>query len=211
MPPDGSGIMAANDETAEMLLRQLKACGCRIPTKVAIISADDSKIARANGITSIRIDFERGGYSAAEMLSNFINREGRPQKKTFGDICVQHRNSTRHFSQMLPCIPDAIAFIRENACSGITVADVVNFLDAPRRTVEDHFRKSTGHSILQEIQSVRLERVFAMLTSTKKPIASIVDTCGYKTPQALRKAFRLHAGISMYDWRRRESTAATAK
>ena len=204
LPPADSGIMTANDETAEILLSQLKTHGCRIPNKIALISADDSKIARANGITSIRIDFEQGGYSAAKMLSAFIDREGHPQKKTFGDICVQHRNSTRHFSQMLPCIPDAISFIRENACSGITVADVVDFLDAPRRTVEEHFRKSTGHSILQEIQSVRLERVFAMLTSTKKPIATIVDTCGYRTPQALRKAFRLHAGISMHDWRRRE-------
>ena len=203
MPPS-SGIMAANDEMAEMLLSRLRSAGCHIPRDVVVISADDSEIARLNGITSIRIDFEHGGYIAAEMLASIIKGRPCPVKMKFGDVCIQHRNSTRHLSQTLPRIPEAIALIREKACSGLSAADVIRVLDAPRRTVEEHFRKSTGHSILQEIQSVRMECAFGLLSSTTRSISSIVDACGYHTPQAMRKAFRLHAGISMQEWQKRE-------
>ena len=203
--PPSSGIMAANDEMAEMHLSRLRSAGCHIPRDVVVIAADDSEIARLNGITSIRIDFEHGGYIAAEMLAAIV--EGRPcsLKMTFGDVCIQHRNSTRHLSQTLPRIPEAIALIREKACSGLSAADVIRVLDAPRRTVEEHFRKSTGHSILQEIQSVRMECAFGLLSSTSRSVSSIVDACGYRTPQAMRKAFRLHAGISMQEWQKREA------
>ena len=202
--PPSSGVMAANDEMAEILLSQLKSVGCHIPRDVVVISADDSEIARLNGITSIRIDFEHGGYIAAEMLAAIIEGRPCPIKMKFGDVCIQHRNSTRHLSQTLPRIPEAIALIREKACSGLSAADVIRVLDAPRRTVEEHFRKSTGHSILQEIQSVRMECAFDLLSSTTRSISSIVDACGYHTPQAMRKAFRLHAGISMQEWQKRE-------
>ena len=203
--PPSSGVMTANDEMAEILLSQLKDAGCHIPRDVVVISADDSEIARLNGITSIRIDFEHGGYIAAEMLAAIIEGRPCPIKMKFGDVCIQHRNSTRHLSQTLPRIPEAIALIREKACSGLSAADVIRVLDAPRRTVEEHFRKSTGHSILQEIQSVRMECAFYLLSSTTRSISSIVDACGYRTPQAMRKAFRLHAGISMQEWQKREA------
>lgn len=203
--PLSSGIMTANDEMAEMLVAQLKFSGLNVPHDIVVISADDSEIARRHGITSIRIDFEHGGYNAAEMLASLIEGIPCPTKMTFSDVCVQHRNSTRHFSQTLPRIPEAIALIREKACRGLSAAEVIRILGAPRRTVEEHFRKSTGHSILQEIQSVRMECAFGLLSSPSRSVSSIVDACGYRTPQAMRKAFRLHAGISMREWQKREA------
>ena len=197
--------MTANDEMAEMLVAQLKFSGLNVPHDIVVISADDSEIARRHGITSIRIDFEHGGYNAAEMLASLIEGIPCPTKMTFSDVCVQHRNSTRHFSQTLPRIPEAIALIREKACRGLSAAEVIRILGAPRRTVEEHFRKSTGHSILQEIQSVRMECAFGLLSSPSRSVSSIVDACGYRTPQAMRKAFRLHAGISMREWQKREA------
>lgn len=203
--PASSGVMAANDEMAELFLSAAKRIGVRVPHDIAVISADDSTVARRQAVTSIRIDFENGGYRAAKMLAARVERKTFPSLMKFGDVCVQLRNSTRHFSQTLPHIPEAIALIREKACAGLTAADVVRAVGAPRRTVEDHFRKSTGHSILQEIQSVKIESAFDLLSSSAYSISEIVGICGYRTPQAMRKAFRRHAGISMREWQKRES------
>lgn len=200
----GSGILTANDEMAERLLPILRQMNLRIPQDITVISADDTEYSRAQGITSVRIDFERGGYYAAESLAKLMENQPCDSRKTFGDVCIQYRESTRHFARTLPRIPEAVSRIREQACSGLTAADVTDFIGGARRTAEAHFRLATGHSILQEIQSVRLERVFALLSASDMSISDLTELCGYSTPQALRKAFRLHAGISMNDWRKRK-------
>ena len=142
--------------------------------------------------------------NAYESLAKLMENQPCDSRKTFGDVCIQYRESTRHFARTLPRIPEAVARIREQACSGLTAADVADFIGGARRTAEAHFRLATGHSILQEIQSVRLERVFALLSASDMSISDLTELCGYSTPQALRKAFRLHAGISMNDWRKRK-------
>ena len=68
--------------------------------------------------------------------------------------------------------------------------------------VELRFREAFGHSILDEIQNVRMEKVQFLLAKTDTPIAAIAAFCGYKTDIALRKAFRLQTGMSLADWRK---------
>lgn len=199
----GDGILTSNDEMAERILPLLKRSNLHIPQDITLISADDTEFSRANGITSIRIDFEQGGYYAAETLAKLMERQPCESRRTFGDVCIQYRESTRHFARKLPRIHEAIELIRAQACNGLRAASVVQFIGTPRRTAEEHFRLATGHSIHQEIQAVRLERVFALLSSPGRSISSLTDLCGYSTPQALRKAFRCHTGISMNEWRKR--------
>lgn len=203
LPEPGSGILTANDEMARLLLPQLAKRGLRIPQDITLVSADDSDFALRNGITSIRIDFERGGYAAAEALAKLMERRPCEARGTYGDVCIQYRESTRHFAHKLPRIPEAVELIRAQACNGLTAASVVDFIGTPRRTAEVRFRLATGHTIQQEIQSVRLERVFNLLASPARSISSLTDLCGYSTPQALRKAFRRHTGASMNEWRKR--------
>lgn len=204
-----SGILTANDEMAEAILPILKRNNFRIPQDITVVSADDSDIARSNDLTSIRIDFEHAGYYAAEALAAVMENGTSVCRKSFGDVSIQYRDSTRHFAHTLPRIADAVAFIRANACNGITASSVVDFIGSPRRTAEDHFRLATGHSIHQEIQAIRLERVFSLLTAPNQSISSLTDLCGYGTPQSLRKAFRLHTGISMNEWRKRQQQSTT--
>lgn len=198
-----SGVFTANDEMALALLTKLKSFNLRVPDDVVVISADDTDDAATNNITSIRIDFEKSGYLSAQVLSELI--DGRPQSKRvfFGDVCIRHRSSTLHYSRRAMKIPAAIAHIREYANCGLKVSDVVEFLGCSRSKAEKDFKTATGKSILEEIQNARLEHAYTLLRQGNQSIASIVDFCGYKTPQAMRKAFRLHTGMSMFEWRKR--------
>ena len=198
-----SGIFTANDEVATVLLARLKTLGLRVPDDVAVISADDTDDSEERDITSIRIDFERSGYLSAQALAGLIKQRPQPTRIHFGDVCIRHRGSTHHFSRCVTKIPAAIALIREHAKTGLTVADVVGLLGCSRRKAELDFKTATGKSILEEIQNVRLEHACTLLTQGIQSISSIVDFCGYKTPQAMRKAFRLYTGMSMFEWRKR--------
>jgi len=197
------GILAANDQIALALLPRLKSLGLRVPQDVALIAADDMDEARRQGITSIRIDFEQSGFMAADALAALL--EGRPSasRKAFGDVCVQRRESTRHFARKLPRIPDAVAYIREKACTGCSAQEIVRFIGGSRRHAETLFRQATGHSILKEIQSVRLDAVFAYLANRNRPLAQLAEIVGFKTDRALRKAFHAATGMSPREWRER--------
>lgn len=200
-----AGIFAANDEMALRLLARLRARGLRVPEDVALISADDTDAAAAAGLTSIRIDFEQGGYLAAKCLSESLGGRRPPHEVLFGDICIRPRPSTHHFARHLPRIPAAVALIRERATAGLTAREVVTFLGCSRRKAETAFRRATGRSILEEIQNTRLELVCIRLARGNLSIQSLTDFCGYRTPQALRKAFKRHTGMSMAEWRRRQT------
>lgn len=101
------------------LLARLKARGLRVPEYVALIAADDTEAAAAADLTSIRIDFEQGGYLAAKCLLESLNGRRPPHAVFFGDICIRPRPSTHHFARHLPKISAAVALIRERAAAGL--------------------------------------------------------------------------------------------
>ncbi len=112
------------------------------------------------------------------------------------------RESTRGFGRREPRILSAMEMIRREACNGLTAADVTAQFAGSRRLVELRFRETLGHSILDEIQNVRMEKVQFLLAKTNTPISAIAGLCGYRSDIALRKAFRLQTGKSLADWRK---------
>jgi transcriptional regulator GlxA family with amidase domain len=115
---------------------------------------------------------------------------------------VEVRRSTRRIGCDRKRIADAVEMIRKMACSGISSADVVDFIGESRRTAEAHFREVTGRSIHEEIDEIRFAKVFELLKNPRQSLDSLPDLCGFKTGAALRKAFSLRTGMSMRDWRK---------
>jgi AraC-like DNA-binding protein len=101
-----------------------------------------------------------------------------------------------------PRILDALAFIRENACAGISAGDVAARMPGSRRYSEMEFKRATGRSILEEIQRVRFENVELLLRDRYRVIGVIAGLCGWKSENALRTAFLKRYGCSMRQWRR---------
>ena len=67
--------------------------------------------------------------------------------------------------------------------------------------MELRFREALGHSIHDEIESVRLEHVKHLLLDRSVALSVIIDQSGYPSGAALRKAFGLKTGNSLSDWR----------
>ena len=106
-----------------------------------------------------------------------------------------------YWNSSTPRILDALAFIRDKACEGISAADVTRRFHGSRRLAEMEFRRATGRSILEEILRVRFEKVEILLHDHTRCLGAIAQLCGWKTEHALRSAFRARYGMPMRAWR----------
>ncbi|MBQ7190068.1 MAG: helix-turn-helix transcriptional regulator, partial [Kiritimatiellae bacterium] len=122
---------------------------------------------------------------------------------TIGPLLVVRRESTGGSGRREPYITRAVEIIRREACEGLTAAGLAARMPGSRRLLEMRFREAMGHSILDEIMHVRLEKVETLLAGTDTAIGAIADFCGFGSEVELRQLFRARTGMSMREWRKR--------
>ena len=208
--PKGCGLFAANDMTAEKVVAAAKIAGIEVPHDLAVLGCDDDvRICEHSEttISSIRPDYPKGGMLAVQMLADAMEGRNTETIRMFGDIGVIHRASTRLTSYRSPDVSSALEYIRLNAFSGISALDVVSRMKGSRRTAENMFRAATGHSILEEIQAVRLNEVKRLLANPLMKIGAIAAQTGYRSENFLTRLFRRETGMTPSQWRKSRQTS----
>jgi len=205
--PKPCGIMVALDLRAKQVLDTCRVAHLRVPEDISVIGVDNDETLCENTtpkLSSVLPDFEGGGYQAAELLDRLMRRTIRkPVQLTYGVLRIVHRQSSRITPPLSYLAASAVRFIQLNACAGIAVADVVKHLNVSRRLAELRFRESRGHSLHEEIQQCRLERVCTLLRETGLPIKVIGERCGYPTENHLKALFKTRFGMTMRQYRKR--------
>ena len=209
--PRKCAVLAANDDTALEVVAAAKTARRTIPRDFTLLSIDNLED-RCQGceptVSSIQVDWESAGYLTARLLNDIMSGHVESNVVKFGPLLTVHRQSTRGFGRTEPRIFSAMDLIRREACNGLTAADVTAQFPGSRRLVEIRFRETLGHSILDEIQNVRMEKVQFLLAKTDTPIGAVAAQCGYRSDIALRKAFRLQTGMSLAAWRKQNRVLA---
>jgi len=204
--PKPCGLFAAFDPLAKQVLDTCLAAKIRVPEEIAVIGVDDDETICENSfptLSSVQSDFEGGAYLAAELLDGLMRRKlHRPVTLTYGFTQIVPRQSSQFVPKMSRLVSGALEFIRLNACEGIAIDDVARHLQVSRSHVEKQFKKALGRSVLDEIQSRRLERLCALLRETALPIGEIGERCGYATETYLKRLFKKRFGITMRDYRK---------
>ena len=204
--PRPCGLLAANDTTADIVLRVLKNMRIKVPEEIAVVGIDNDPLICENTVptlTSIAPDFERSGYIAAEMLdARMRGGKARNELRTFAAMHVIHRGSTRILKRKDDAITKALEFIRERVAEGISPRDVVRQIGGSRRQAEYRFREFVGKSIGEEILAVRIETAKKLLADPSIPIGAVAVNCGYSDDSLLRKAFKSATGISLSEYRK---------
>ena len=205
--PAKSAVFAVNDDTAAEVVAACRACGKRIPADMTLLGVDNQEsICEEGGVqlSSVQVDFEMAGYRAAKMLGALQSGTGLPTvEDRFGPMMVVRRESTRGFGRRERRILPVVERIRREACDGLTAREAMSGIVGSRRLFEMRFREAMGHSVLDEILNVRLERVCHLLAHTDTPIGAMAAFCGFGSDIALSRLFRRHFGMSMFAWRRR--------
>ena len=205
--PRHAAVFAVNDNTAVEVLAASRAVGKTIPADLTLLGIDNLESVCESSepcLSSVQIDFEQAGYRAAQRLDALIaGRDGGAgERLMFGPLLAVRRESTRGFGRRESRILAAVELIRREACNGLTAAEVVTRLCGSRRLSELRFREMMGHSILDEILNVRLERVCHLLAHTETPIGAIAAFCGFRSDIALSKLFHRRFGMSLLAWRK---------
>lgn len=204
--PRPLGVFAVNDRMANQVMLAAEMMGLRVPEELSLVGVDNDEslcLAGPTAITSIQPDWDRCGWLAGEALQEMIlGRTGASHRK-YGPIALIRRASTLAKARRKddPRVERALAFIRENAASAITVNDIIKVMDCSRRLGELRFRESTGKSILAELHARRLDLVKAQLNRKQTSIAALANRCGFRSASALRAFFLAQTGMSMRDWR----------
>jgi LacI family transcriptional regulator len=208
--PKPVAVLAAMDTRAHQIIDLCADLGIRVPQEIAVLGIDNDELI-CNGsspsLSSIRRDTENCGFAAAEMLDQLIKGKMRRRKVVrYGALEVVTRDSSRRESHPVdPVAASAREFIRINISAAIGVPAIVKHLNVSRRLAEVRFRKAYGHSLLDEIQSVRLERVVKLLKETDLPLTEVCTRCGYQSDVHLRRIFKKQFGCSMRDYRQAAS------
>lgn len=207
------GVFAANDAMAVHVSSACRILGLSVPNDVAIIGVDnDEELCEGQSptLSSIELDYFAAGRIAAETLDAFMHgRGGRSPSemmRSYPPGSVVRRESTRLFAKRDKSISAAVEFIRKEACNGISALDVVATIPCSRRMAEIRFRAATGHSILEEILSIRMEKARQLLSQRNPlPIDVIANRSGYKSIASFSKVFNDKNGMPPTAWRRQQS------
>jgi LacI family transcriptional regulator len=203
--PTPIGIMACNDMRGQQVLDACRATGRASPEEIAVIGVDNDDVLcnlSDPPLSSVVPDTERIGYQAAVLLSDMM--AGR--KVSTREILVEPSGIiTRHSTEVLAMedrqIATAACFIREHACDGIDVSDVLRAVPMSRSTMDRRFIKILGRSPKDEILRVRLNRVKQLLAETDFSLADIAEKVGLEHVEHLSRIFKIRTGVTPSSFR----------
>jgi LacI family transcriptional regulator len=192
--PKPAGIMACYDIKAQQLLDVCRENGVAVPEEVAVIGVDNDPLLcslTAPPLTSVIPNTHRTGYEAAALLDRMMSGERIPPKgHLIPPIGVETRQSTDVLALADREIAAAVRFIREHACDGATIGDLLRVVPLSRRVMESRYRKATGRTPHQDLVRFRIERVKQLLAETDHSLERIATLAGFDHPEYMSVAFK---------------------
>jgi len=204
--PKPLGVFAISDAHARLVCRLCEDLELDIPGEVAVLGSGNLTISRCNSPTmsSVQTAAETIGYEAMKVLHQMMDGGKPPSRPVlFPPLQVIERQSTCATATQKNDVHDALEFIREHACEGIRVSDVVRHVPVSRRTLEERFLEQIGRSPGNEIQRVRLDKVKQLLIDTQLSITQIAMMTGFSEQPRLSEFFRKQTGMTPTEFRER--------
>jgi LacI family transcriptional regulator len=204
--PKPVGVFACYDGRAQQLLEACQLLGVHVPDEVAVLGVDNDEVLCElcdPPLSSVQPNARRTGYEAAAMLSRMM-RGGRgvdAATKIVAPVRVVERQSTDVVSVADPQVAAALRFIRQHACEGVDVSDVLRAVPMSRTLLERKFKLLLGHSPHRQIVQMKIERAKHLLTESEVSIAVVAELAGFDTASYLSVAFRRETGESPYAFR----------
>lgn len=194
------GVMACYDFKGQQLLDICRELDVAVPEQVAVIGVDnDARLCRlcTPPLSSVIPDTHRTGYEAAQLLDRMMRGE---KVGTDGVLIpplgVAERQSSDVYAIDDPDVAAALRYIREHACEGISVAEVLQAVPLSRRMLEHRFLKLVRRTPHAEIIRIRMERASRLLRETDLSLAEIASRAGFADANYLSIAFKKQTGVS---------------
>lgn len=203
-----TAVFVANDARALQVLNACHSADIAVPHEIAMLSCDNDELiceCTIPPLSSIQMTTVEAGYAAARLLDRLMREKAghvRPcelppvQAITYSFKHVQLRSSSADLALPDPLAERAMTFIRLNAHTHFTMAQLAETLNVSRRLLELRFRRATGRTLHAELLRIRLERARALLKTSNKTIEDIAFTCGFASASHLCATFKAHGELS---------------
>jgi LacI family transcriptional regulator len=202
-----TGVLAFNDQTAQVIIEEALEAGLDVPNDLAVVGVDNHFMRcefSLISITSVDRAADQAGFEAGRMLDELLQgRTPDPARVLVAPRGVVTRRSTDMLAVKDPLVARALACIRDRACEGLSVEDLAGVMQVSRSTLEKRFRGAVAHSPHEWIRRRRLGEVRRLLRETDLPLADVAVRCGFASLQYLSAAFRRAEGIPPTQYRKR--------
>ena len=206
MLPKPVAIFACNDDMGLQIIETCKTAQLNVPQQVAVLGVDNDHINNMLSdvpLSSISLNFEKGGFEAASILEKMMAGTNEAGKKIIvRPITLIVRRSSSQFRFEEPQVALACDFIRRNAHKRLQVSDVVQNSLISRRSMELAFQKHLGCSIHDEIISNQLDKICYLLKETNMTISQIASLMGYSDIKHICRIFKKNKDITCTTYRK---------
>ncbi len=205
-PP--TGLLVCNDIRGQQVLNVCRKSGIQIPDELGVIGVDDDDAICPlcdPPLSSVKPDAEQVGYRAAAILDELMNGGPTTRPVEF----IKPRGVTQRLSTQVSAVEDrelarVCRFIREHACEGIDVGDIVRFSTLSRRQLERRFRAELDRTPHAELMQAQLARVKQLLKDTTLRLEDISRIAGYSHKERLGVVFKRETGLTPGEYRRQQ-------
>lgn len=204
--PKPAAVLASDDFRGLQLLAACRRAGIAVPEQVAVIGVGADEIACELAdppLSSVILNAWRMGYEAARLLDRMMRGAGAAGGEVrIPPLDVASRQSTDVTAIADPVVAGALRFIREHACDGINVEDVLRHMSMSRTALQDHFRKSLRRTIHDVLVDARIARMKELLAHTTLSLEQIADKTGLKYAEYMSSVFKRRTGWTPARYRR---------
>jgi LacI family transcriptional regulator len=205
--PNPIGIVSVTDARARHVLQACEQIGKLVPDNVSVVGIDDDDIARylsRISLSSVTQGCFEMGFQAAKLLHRHLDKPTLKQRRVLVPSAgVSERQSTDFKALKDPFVIQAMHYIRHNACRGIKVDQVLDYVGVSRSNLEQRFKEERGHSIHNEIHNEKLSKACKMLIEETISTNEIAQICGYPSLQYMYAVFKKHFAQTPCEYRNR--------
>ena len=212
--PKPAAVMCACDRRSINVLDACKVASISVPGEVAILGVDNDGFYCEYSnptLSSVEIDFEAEGYRAAAELDRLLSNRRPPAAKTvrLEPKGIVVRRSTQGPVPGATLIERALAYIRKNYMDDVTADGVATAMGVSRRLLDLRFRQLQNTTVGETILTLRLAKVEKLLATSELKIGLIAQSAGFASANYLTQVFKQRYGLSMRDWRKRQTSIAS--
>ncbi len=184
--PKPLGIFAFHDALALRAMEAAQKLKCLVPSEVAVLGTDnDSALCESvsPALSSISTDGKRFGWEAAKYFDGLFRGQETAHRlpSLISPAKIVTRESSNPQTVQDPQLLCAMKLIREQACQGLRVEDLIAATGLPRRTLERKFHQILKRSPHAEILRVQVETTQRLLAETSYTLEEIARRTGFRS------------------------------
>ncbi len=204
--PKPAGLFCFSDSEANAVQVIGRLRGIAIPAELSVLGVNNSFSNQQGGnmsLSSVALNGYEVGLRAARMLATEMAGAEAPRKpvERVAPLRIVQGLSTDTCACDNPIVVEAMKLVERNACSGMSVEDLVREMRISRRVLELHFQRTLHTSPHAEIMRVRLARAKELLVGTTLKLEVVGRLCGLADGRHLSIIFKKKLGCNPSDFR----------